>query len=262
MGRRTLGQWQISTCVRRTIKDVLQSHSSQICTVSSEGTYAIAPIQADLDIPDFPVGCYFMIEDAKNAADAVSGARFTMASTKGVASTYGLEATVAASSATKTGTGASATTDADSSNGTATGSISASGGQGASSATGSNAVQTGVAAASSSSDGSLSSGAKAGLAIGIILAVIAILAGVFFFFRRSKRQMQRLDSNAGANTTEKVAAAAAGAGAGGARPSDVNDTGPETLVTPAFSTQANNRNSEDWRRFFGSGAVKREPAAS
>lgn len=214
-----------------------------------------------MDIPEFPVQCLFVIEDAKNADDAQTGAGFTMVSTEGVASTYALQGTVAASSATKTGSNASATTDADSTTGLGSGTTLPSGAQGASTATGSNSSETGVAA---SSDSSLSPGAKAGLAIGIILAVIAVLAGVFFFFRRSKRQMQmqRLNSTAGVSPREKAGVTGPTAVASGARTSEAQDTGPETLATPTFHSQFNNRNSEDWRRFFGSAGGAREGGSS
>lgn len=231
---------------------------ADVPSVSSDGTYAIAPIQSEMDIPKFPTFCQFMIEDANNHADAVTGAGFTMVSTKGVASTYALQATVAAPSATQTGSSESSTTDANSTTST----TSPTGGEGTSNPTGSSAAQTGVASASS---GALSPGAKGGLAIGIIVAVVAVLAGVFFFFRRSRRQMQRLDSTARTSPTEKAAAAAAVAS--GAQQSNAQtneqESGPETMVTPTFQSEPNNRNSEDWRRFFGSAAMSRRgPAAA
>jgi len=210
-----------------------------------------------MDIPEFPTFCQLMIEDANNRADVVSGAGFTMVSTKGVASTYALQATVAGASATETAGSGSSTAVSNLSTGTA--SMTAS-------PTGSSAAQTEVA---STSSGALSPGAKGGLAIGIIVAVLAVLAGVFFFFRRSRRQMQRLDSTARASPTEKAAAAATTAAAA----TDLRQTnlqtnepgsGPETIVTPTFQSEPNNRNSEDWRRFFGSAAVSRRgtPATS
>jgi hypothetical protein len=209
-----------------------------------------------MDIPKFPVSCHFMIEDANNGKDAETGAGFTMISTKGVASTYALQATVASPSATQTGTSESGTTDGSSTTGTA----SLSGGEGTSNPTGSSAAQTAVAA---SAPGSLSPGAKGGLAIGIIIAVVAVLAGIFFYFRRTRRQMQRLDSTAKASMSEKAAAAAAASGAHQANPQgNAQEPGAETLVAPSFQPQANNRNSEDWRRFFGNAGARREPAAS
>lgn len=229
---------------------------TDIAPVSSEGTYAIAPIQAEMDIPSFPVPCYFMIEDAKNAMDATTGAGFTMVSTKGVISTYALQATVAASSATQTGTSESSTTNPSLTTGTA----SLSGGEGASNPTGSSAAQT---AAASSAPGTLSPGAKGGLAIGIIIAVVAILAAIFFYFRRSRSQMQRLDSTAKASMTEKAAAAAVASGVQQTNtPGNAPEPGAETMVTPVFQPQANHRNSEDWRRFFGSAVARRVPASS
>ncbi|KEF52381.1 uncharacterized protein A1O9_11622 [Exophiala aquamarina CBS 119918] len=220
--------------------------------ISSDGTYAIAPIQAEMDIPNFPASCHFMIEDANNHADAVTGAGFTMVSTKGVASTYALQATVAAPSATHTGSGARPTVDASSTTGTA----SPTGGEGTSNLTGSSAAQTGVAPASS---GGLSPGAKGGLAIGIIAAVLAVLAGVFLFFRRSRKQMQRLDSTARTSPTEK-AAAASGAPQINTQPTE-RKSKQEPIASPIFQSEPNNRNSEDWRRFFGSAMSRRGPTA-
>ena len=45
---------------------------------------------------------------------------------------------------------------------------------------------------SASPDSGLSTGAKAGVAIGVIVAVLAVLAGAFFWFLKRRRTRQRL----------------------------------------------------------------------
>jgi hypothetical protein len=219
--------------------------------VESNGTYAIAPIQAGMQIPHFPTLCNFMLCNAENSTDYTTGAGFTMVSTQGAATTYALAATQAAtalSSATNTLKSPIATasqTDPDLS--------------GAAAVSSSTANQTAVPS-TNHSDG-LSGGAKAGIAIGVILGISALVAAAFFFFRM-KRRIDKLEtmvtlrsaaSSVDRTPLEKGTAAGAAATSPNAAPSPSpppDGCGPRIEV---FKIGDSHRNSEDWRRFFGSG---------
>ncbi|EXJ57457.1 hypothetical protein A1O7_07805 [Cladophialophora yegresii CBS 114405] len=217
---------------------------ARINKLQSNGTYAIAPIQAGMEIPYFPSHCNFVLCNAENNTDYTTGAGFTMVSTKGPATTYALAVTQAATASPSAGNSPTSTVSHTESITT-----------GAAVVTSSTPDQT-AAPASNHSDG-LSSGGKAGIAIGVILGV-ALIAAIFFYFRM-KRRIDRLESmitlrsatsSVDRTPSEKgtTAGAVATPAVTAASPSPSPDgCGPRIEVFKI----GDNRNSEDWRRFFG-----------
>ncbi|ETI25492.1 hypothetical protein G647_02265 [Cladophialophora carrionii CBS 160.54] len=224
--------------------------------LQSNGTYAIAPIQAGMQIPHFPTYCNFMLCDAENSTDYTTGAGFTMISTKGIATTYALAVTQAATTSPSGVNSPISTVSHTESTLT-----------GAAAVTSSTAVQTAVP--SSSHSDVLSSGAKAGIAIGVILGVALIVAA--FCFIRIKRRIDKLEtmvtlrstaSSVDRTPSEKgtTAGVVATPTAVAASPSPPPDgCGPRIEV---FKIGDSHRNSEDWRRFFGNGKAPKPVAPS
>ncbi|KIW24011.1 uncharacterized protein PV07_09750 [Cladophialophora immunda] len=224
--------------------------------IQSNGTYAIAPIQAGMQIPHYPTYCNFMLCDAQNKTDSTTAAGFTMVSTQGIATTYALAATRAAtSSATQTPTGSEQAP-------TATGVANLSSSPGASAA-----AETAVSSASHTTG--IGNGAKAGIAIGVILGIIALITAIFFCLRK-RRQLHKIGDMVTLRSTassvdiaapsEKVAVADSAPVSTAALPSTPSPDNDGSPVT-GFKMGENHRNSEDWRRFFGNGKTQK-PAAS
>ncbi|EXJ53434.1 uncharacterized protein A1O5_13302 [Cladophialophora psammophila CBS 110553] len=216
---------------------------ANINQIQSNGTYAIAPIQAGMKIPQFPTYCNFMLCDSQNRTDSTTAAGFTMISTQSIATTYSLAATRAATTPT-----------------------SATGPAAMSSSTASAAAETAVSPTSSSAR--LGNGAKAGIAIGVILGICALIAAILFCLRIGQRtnkleNMVILRSTAPSVDlvpSEKlvVEKPAAGSHAPAPLPSPPdNGSGIATL-----RVGENHRNSEDWRRFFGNGKSQKPVISS
>ncbi|KIW66083.1 hypothetical protein PV04_08288 [Phialophora macrospora] len=231
---------------------------AKINQMESNGTYAIAPIQAGMQIPHFPTYCNFMLCNAENSTDYTTGAGFTMVSTQGIATTYALAATQAATaSSSTTNTSKSPIPTAIQTDSDLTG---------AAAVSSSTATQT--AAPSTSHSEGLSGGAKAGIAIGVIIGISALIAAAFFFMRM-KRRIDKLEtmvtlrsaaSSVDRTPLEKSTTAGASAASQIAAPSPSppppDGCGPRIEV---FKIGDSHRNSEDWRRFFG-GGLGQKPA--
>ncbi|KIX99656.1 uncharacterized protein Z520_04291 [Fonsecaea multimorphosa CBS 102226] len=229
--------------------------------IESNGTYAIAPIQAGMQIPQFPTYCNLKLCDAQNSTDSTTAAGFTMISTQGIATTFALAATRAATtSASVTGDSTMATissTQASASTGAA---IMTSPGASA-------AAETAVS--STPRSGGLGNGAKAGIAIGVILGIIALIAAIFFYLRTKRRMkevgnMETLRSTASSvdvALSEKTAVEdpAPSSSASTPLPSSAENDGSRAAV---FKIGGNHRNSEDWRRFFGNGKIQKPVPSS
>lgn len=210
-----------------------------------------------MQIPQFPTYCNFMLSDANNVTDYTTGAGFSMVSTQGVATTYAAAITQAATATPASDSSKPSTAEASQTTSTQA-SLSTN------SAAVSSSASTGTAVSSTSQSSSLSGGAKAGIAIGVILG-IAALAAIIFFLLRMKRRMDKIEGlvtlRSGASSvnvaqsSEKTAerdaqvASPTPAPAPIPSPSPPPDTcGPRIQV---FKIGENHRNSEDWRRFFG-----------
>ncbi|KIX03457.1 uncharacterized protein Z518_07009 [Rhinocladiella mackenziei CBS 650.93] len=228
-----------------------------------DGTYAIAPIQAGMDIPQFPVYCYMMLYDSYNGTDSTTGGSFTMACTTGPASIYAMTVTTPAPTSRKPTSNSDAGTPTPTPTQSQTDSARTTvltGAAAVSSSTGSAPTETAISSTPSSSG--LSGGAKAGIAVGVIIGVCALVAAVLLFLRTRRRQaggtgnMVKVPSTASA---ERVALAEkpAGAAAAAAAPTTVEVPEPPVLKAPA-----NHRNSEDWRRFFGNGTNPKSEVSS
>ncbi|KAJ9610668.1 hypothetical protein H2200_005445 [Cladophialophora chaetospira] len=225
--------------------------------VQSNGTLAIAPIQAGMQIPQYPTYCNFMLCNADNSTDYTTGAGFTMISTQGVGTTYGLATTQTAntpSSSTQTSNlpALTATRTATSSS-----SVAASG-------------PTESALASSIHSNGLSGGAQAGIAIGVILGVFALIAAAFFFLRMKRRidkleNMVTLRSAASSLNGAPSEKPAMGDSTAAAEPMPSSPSPPPDGCGPrieVFKIGDSHRNSEDWRRFFGHGRIQTPTAPS
>ncbi|OAP56510.1 hypothetical protein AYL99_09689 [Fonsecaea erecta] len=218
--------------------------------IESNGTYAIAPIQAGMQIAQFPTYCNFMLCDAQNRTDSTTAAGFTMVSTQGIATTYALAATRAATtSASVTGKSAKSSTQPLAATGTAI----------MSSAGASAAAETAVSSTSRSAG--LGSGAKAGIAIGVILGIVALIAAIFFCLR-TKRRMKKVENMVTLRSTASSVDLAPSEKAVLEDPAPVSSTptpirssspGNDGSRVAVFKIGENHRNSEDWRRFFGNG---------
>ncbi|KIW80754.1 hypothetical protein Z517_07370 [Fonsecaea pedrosoi CBS 271.37] len=220
--------------------------------IEPSGTYAIAPVQAGMQLPRFPTYCNFLLCDSQNKTDSTTAAGFTMVSTQGIATTYALAATRAATTSAST-TGGSST---------------ASGAANMSSPSASAAAETAVSSTSHSAG--LGSGAKAGIAIGVTLGTLALIA-VIFFYLRMKRRMNKLENMVSLRSTVSSSVDLA--------PSEKAAVGNPTTASPTpvplsslsnndgtgvaiFKTGDNHRNSEDWRRFFGNGKPQKPVTSS
>ncbi len=225
----------------------------------SNGTYAIAPIQAGMDIPQFPTYCNFMLCNAENNTDYTTGPGFTMISTQGLATTYALAATQASTYHSST----SKTSSLSPSTATSTNSALTS----AASVTSSTATQTALASTVNSTG--LSGGAKAGIAIGVLLGIAAIIVA-FFFFMRMKRRIDKLETMVALRSTASSVNVTPGEKSAIAS----SLASPRPLPSPSpppdgcgprmemFKIGESHRNSEDWRRFFGNGKSQTPTAPS
>ncbi|KIW47017.1 uncharacterized protein PV06_02631 [Exophiala oligosperma] len=247
------------------------------------GTCVISPIQAGMEISQFPVSCGMLIYDESDKSESTTGGGFVMTKTNGVASTFGLSLTTTGAGnpqTTNTKKGAAATGSATN----ASDNISNKSGGGGGSQTvttslsSSTSTNTGVLSGAgsdpntSSSSTGLSSGTKAGIAIGIILGAIALFVAVFFFFRLRKR-IDRVERNItgkeGESTTGKEVPPVSASSSSPPPPVPPTSEKP-ILPSPRFTARSNSpaiftpggggtnhntKNSEDWRQFFGNAAT-------
>ncbi|KIW93717.1 uncharacterized protein Z519_05031 [Cladophialophora bantiana CBS 173.52] len=229
---------------------------ADINQIQSSGTYAIAPIQAGMKIPQFPTYCNFMLCDSQNKTDSTTAAGFTMISTQGIATTYALAATRTASTptpATQSPQG-SAQTPA------------AMGPTVMSSSAASAAAETAVASTSTSAG--LGNGAKAGIAIGVILGICALIAASLFYLRIGRRT-NKLENMVILRSTASSVDLVASEKLAVEKPAAASQA-PVPLHSPpnngsgiaAFKVEGNHRNSEDWRRFFGNGKSQKSVISS
>ncbi|KPI37267.1 uncharacterized protein AB675_1504 [Cyphellophora attinorum] len=174
------------------------SKSFDISLPSANGEYILSPIEKEITVDEYPISCYLILRDNESIAGFVVGGTIDITSTAGVASTYGVATTRAADPSRTSAAAAGVATDTQD----AEPSVSATTTGMSGSATNdpnpsASAATTDVASTSTSSDeqGSrgTSAGAKAGIAIGVLLAVGLILFAVWFFYRQ-RRRMRGMES--------------------------------------------------------------------
>lgn len=208
-------------------------------TVGKDGSIDVVPTDAELELSEFPTRCRMSLKDAKDGSDVYNGGAFTLTSTQGAPSLYALSQTRLV---TPTSTGSpqsnhpSPTADATGLDGMSTsntmpglGSESPSAGAGDSGDS--------IAAAS----GARGAGARAGIIIAVVVGVIALAVGLVFCVRNRRKGRTLLGRSGGDDAREKYVL--------DLPPAPV--TGEDLVVPPSVSATTN-RNSEDWRRFFGS----------
>ena len=223
--------------------------------VQPNGTYAIAPIQAGMQIPTFPTFCNFMLINANNNSDYTTAAGFTMVSTQGIPTTYASTVTQTAAFtkpiSISTATHFSSTSASTASSTTVAGVTSPASGE--------------TTVPSEHQSTGLSGGAKAGIAIGVILGISVLAAVVFLVFMRHKRRKDKLENMAALRSTASSvnllrAEKAAATNRATPSPSPVpTPSPPPDISSPrveVFKIGESNRNSEDWRRFFGNGKAQ------
>lgn len=214
-----------------------------------------------MQIPQFPTWCNLMLCDSDNSTDYTTGVGFTMLSTTGTATTYAMAVTHSTSPST--------TLDANTQSHTATKSrtdsippVGLTSAAAVSSAITSSAGETSVVSPSTSSG--LTDGAKAGIAIGVILGICA-LAAMIFFFIRMKRRVDKLEDMVALRSTASSVNLARSEKHALEEYTAVTPTPASPMPTPTPAREAqeapqgilkaseSHRNSEDWRRFFGNG---------
>lgn len=218
---------------------------TKMMTVGKDGSIDLVPTDAELELSDFPTRCRMFLKDAKDGSDVYSGGAFTLTSTQGAPSLYALSQTRLV---TPTSTGSpksnnpSPTADATGVDGMSTSNTSPRLGSESPSASAGDTGDATAAASAASSSGALGAGARAGIIISVIIGVLFLAVGLVFFVRnRRKGRNNLLGRSGGDGAQEKFVL--------DLPPAPV--TGEDLVVPPPVSTTTN-RNSEDWRRFFGS----------
>lgn len=239
---------------------MIEPETEREILVARNGTYAIAPIQAGMEVSQFPSNCNFMLGDANNSTDYTTGVGFKMVSTTGARVTYAMAATKSSLPSTTESGGSEAATAKPTDS--TTHSVQSTTPPGAADISPSSVYAAGATAiASAPSSGSLSDGAKAGVSISVILGVFAIIAATIFFMRR-KRRTDKLE------TMETLRNAATSVDTVQSEKTVVEEDPAAAPVPPkdvsnvAFKVVENHRNSEDWRRFFGNGKTPKSRDSS
>jgi hypothetical protein len=240
--------------------------------VPTDGTFAVSPIQAGMNLPHFPTYCNFMLANADDGSDYTTAIGFLMLSTGGVATTYGAATTQTGN--TPAITGASIITSTSTSTSLLPTTVTPSpsplqSSQVSALATTKRPAPTdspSTAVASDSHATGLSSGAKAGVAIGVILAVLALFALAFLFIRRRRNAKGAKNMATLRSTSPSVDGAQSEKTA--VNPSLAPSPGPMSEVsTPRVAVfkigeAEGHRNSEEWRRFFGNAKTQRSVTGS
>jgi hypothetical protein len=164
---------------------------------SADGEYTLGPIEKEITVDEYPISCYLILRDNESIAGFVVGGTIDITSTAGVASTYGVATTRAADPSRTAAVAAAATETQDAEPSVSATTTGVSGSATNDSSSSANAAPTNVASTSTSSDdkgsSGTSAGAKAGIAIGVLLAVGLILFALWFFYRQ-RRRMRGMES--------------------------------------------------------------------
>jgi hypothetical protein len=212
-----------------------------------------------------------MLANADDESDYTTAIGFLMLSTGGVPTTYGATTTTLIGN-TPAVTGASIITRTSTSLLSTTTTQSASplqSSQASALATTAQPFPTdspSTAVASDSHATGLSSGAKAGVAISVILAFGALLALAILFVRRRRKangsnnmaSLRSTSPSVDGAQSEKTAVNPASASS----PGPMVEVGTPRVAVFKIGEAEGHRNSEDWRRFFGNATTQRSVSGS
>ncbi|RMD41529.1 hypothetical protein DV735_g3628, partial [Chaetothyriales sp. CBS 134920] len=251
------------------------------------GVVSLSPIEGTLNLSEFPAQCHILLTDTTDSEQWINDGVFTLTSTIGAVTTYGASSTGQAPttttinaqptniislesmplssdtnagtlSATLTNDGAVSPTTSDTA--TTSSSFLPSSVRSTTTSSSSTAPSSLPSLPATSSDSGLSSGAKAGLAIGIVLIFAVLVLAAFLCYRRRRN-----------NSTQSPSAAESGlanerAGQRAPQPPYIDsmakrsksseNTGPERAILRRKILSAEDmRQSGDWKQFFSAKAA-------